>query len=147
MQEIFKKMLIFVVGAHLLLYLYMKKYGNIMEIREILMMIIVTLLITGVLWIILAIIKIKKRIKMFEKNDLEEKLLMLETAKQLRLATVETAANLKAATVETAKHLKETTVETARILASDSTMKSCETLLSNINQKLDKVLTEMPHEK
>jgi hypothetical protein len=98
----------------------------------------------GMVYVVLGIIRIKAKIKVFEGNDLEEKLLMAQTAELLRKATVETAANLRDATVETAKHLKETTIETARILSpTDSPIESCKVLLSSINNKLDKIINDL----
>jgi len=118
--------------------LIIKIFG--MELHEI----TASVVLLGTFWLIAAVIRIKYRIKQFELNDIEEKKLMAETAKQLREATVQTAANLKEATIETAKHLKETTIETARVLASsDSPIKSCEKLLISINEKLDKVINNL----
>ena len=92
--------------------------------------------------IIATLINIRNKIKMLERNNIREKAIMLETARELRIATISTAANLKEATVETAKHLKESTIKTASILANSSNEKQCDTLIS-INEKLDKVLSDM----
>lgn len=111
-----------------------------MELHEV----TASIVLLGTFWLIAAVIRIKARMTRFEKNDLEEKLLMFQTAELLRKATVETAENLRVATVETAKHLKETTTETARILATtDSPIESCKILLSSINDKLDKVINDL----
>ena len=102
----------------------------------------------GTIYLVVNMIKAKAKVKVFEKISREDKLIMLETTKQLKEATVQTAACLGNATVETAKHLKETTIETAKILTNTSTkpyemLKSIDNELEKANTKLDMLLSSL----